>query len=83
MKRRVQQLQILSPHSKQIRNKLIESFGPKRKILVFINPFGGAGAAVANWAEAQPLFDLAKSRIEYEVIETERQNHAYDYVQNM
>ena len=54
-----------------------------RRILVFINPFGGAGAAAANWLIARPLFDLASSRFQYTVIETERRNHAYDYVQKM
>lgn len=28
-----------------------------------VNPFGGAGAAAANWAAARPLFELSSSRI--------------------
>ena len=40
----------------------------KRKILIYINPFGGAGAAANNWAQARPMFDAAESRVEYEVL---------------
>ena len=32
---------------------------PKRKILVLLNPFGGAGAARRNWAIAEPMFQKA------------------------
>lgn len=38
----------------------------KRKVLVLLNPFGGAGAAFRNWAVAEPIFRLA--HIEYQLI---------------
>jgi sphingosine kinase len=62
---------------------ILDHLPKKRKVLVFINPFGGAGAAAANWLIARPMFELAGSRIEYTVLETERRNHAFDYVQKM
>jgi sphingosine kinase len=43
---------------------------PMRKVLVLINPFGGAGAAARNWAEAQNL--LGKAYIDMKVVFTER-----------
>jgi diacylglycerol kinase family enzyme len=48
-----------------------------------INPFGGAGAAPGNWATARQLFELAQQRIELTVVETERANHAFEYVQQL
>jgi diacylglycerol kinase family enzyme len=53
---------------------------PMRRILVMINPFGGAGAAAASWESARMLFDRASSRLNYTVMRTERQNHAYEFV---
>lgn len=32
---------------------------PKRKILVLINPFGGAGAAARNWQTARTILEKA------------------------
>mmetsp|Transcript_8234 Transcript_8234/g.6137 ORF Transcript_8234/g.6137 Transcript_8234/m.6137 type:complete len:113 (+) Transcript_8234:542-880(+) len=49
---------------------------PKRKILVLINPFSGAGAAARNWVLAEEL--LSKAYIDMKVIRTERAMHAYD-----
>jgi diacylglycerol kinase family enzyme len=55
--------------------------GKDRKILVLLNPFGGAGAARTNWELVRPMFDdAAKSRIRYTLLETERRNHAFEYV---
>jgi len=34
-------------------------FPKQRKILVLVNPFGGAGAAPGNWEIAQQLFNQA------------------------
>ena len=50
----------------------------KRKILVLINPFGGAGAAAGNWAVARPM--LENSHIDMTVKHTEYQNHAFEIV---
>ena len=50
----------------------------KTKILVLLNPFGGAGAAPRNWAIAQPLFQLA--HVDYEVIMTQHAGHAGEIV---
>ena len=55
---------------------------PKRRILVIINPFGGAGAAPRNWLKAKTLFDLASSRISYKTMYTRRIKHAYHYVKS-
>ena len=63
-----------------LRKIILDVLPKKRRVLVFINPFGGAGAAATNWLVARPLFEFADSRLEYTVIETERRNHAYDYV---
>ena len=54
---------------------------PKR-LLVFINPYGGKGKAREIFhRRVVPLFNLA--RISYEVIETERANHAHDLLLDM
>ncbi|KAL3085011.1 hypothetical protein niasHS_010080 [Heterodera schachtii] len=51
---------------------------PKR-LLVFINPFGGKGHAISIWEkEVEPIFKLAN--IEYEVRKTERADHALEIV---
>ena len=55
-----------------------ESDPVKRKILILINPFGGAGAAAGNWVIARPM--LENSNIEMTVKHTEYQNHAYEIV---
>ena len=41
----------------------------KRKVLILINPFGGAGAAAGNWVIARPM--LENSNIEMTVKHTE------------
>ena len=43
-----------------------------------INPFGGAGAAAANWNIARPF--LEKAHVAMTIKHTERRNHAYDIV---
>lgn len=43
---------------------------PKRKVLVLINPFGGAGAAARNWETARALME--KAYIDLDVLFTER-----------
>ena len=50
----------------------------KRKVLVLLKPFGGAGAAFRNWAVAEPMFRLA--HIEYQLIQTQHAGHAYEIV---
>ena len=50
----------------------------KRKVLVLLNPFGGAGAAFRNWAVAEPMFRLA--HIEYQLIQTQHAGHAFEIV---
>ena len=52
----------------------------QRKILVLINPFGGAGAATAAWNLARPF--LEKAHIQLTVKLTEHRNHAYEIVHN-
>ncbi|XP_018417321.1 PREDICTED: ceramide kinase-like [Nanorana parkeri] len=50
-----------------------------RKLLVFINPYGGRGkASRIYYTKISPLFQLAG--IESDVIETTRANHARDYI---
>jgi ceramide kinase len=52
---------------------------PKR-LLVFINPYGGVGKAEKVFeTKVKPLFDL--TGIRYQVIVTERANHAHDLLQ--
>lgn len=53
-----------------------------RKLLIFINPFGGKGQAVTLWnSTVQPLFKTF--HIESKIIITERANHARDYLQDV
>ena len=47
---------------------------------MLVNPFGGAGAAPGNWEIANQLFNHARQRVELTVMETERANHAFEYV---
>ncbi len=54
-----------------------------RRVLVLINPFAGAGAALRNWQQAQRIFELAKSRISYKVVQTEYPNHAFEIVYDL
>ncbi|KAE8583321.1 hypothetical protein XENTR_v10020483 [Xenopus tropicalis] len=50
-----------------------------RKLLIFINPYGGRGKAARIYSKKIcPLFQLAG--IEQDVIETKRANHARDYI---
>jgi hypothetical protein len=53
-----------------INEKVPEQDPPKRKVLVLINPFGGAGAAARNFETARPLLEAAY--IEITVKWTER-----------
>lgn len=50
---------------------------------MLINPFGGAGIAPYNWRHAQTLFELARSRINYTVVQTTSANFAYNFVKTM
>ena len=52
----------------------------KRKVLILLNPFGGAGAARRNWAVVQPMLD--KAHLDYDLIQTQHQNHAFEIVNN-
>ena len=69
MKRNVTQIEFLVADSADLRGSLLQSMqiGESQKkirqLLVFINPFGGAGAATTNWAIARRLFDFASSRV--------------------
>lgn len=49
---------------------------PTRRYLVFVNPVGGTGNAVQIWNRIQPFLTFAS--IEYELLITERANHAKD-----
>lgn len=49
---------------------------PIVKYLVFVNPVGGTGNAVNIWNRVRPFLDYAL--IEYELLITERANHAKD-----
>jgi hypothetical protein len=49
---------------------------PTRRYLVFVNPVGGTGIAVKIWNRVQPFLTYAS--IEYELLITERANHAKD-----
>jgi sphingosine kinase len=49
---------------------------PTRRYLVFVNPVGGTGNAVQIWNRVQPFLTFAS--IEYELLITERANHAKD-----
>lgn len=54
----------------------------RRKVLILINPFGGAGAATANFEIAQPVLTAARSQIDVTVRRTERANHAFEIVRD-
>jgi hypothetical protein len=59
-----------------INEKVAEQDPPRRKVLVLINPFGGAGAAARNFEMARQL--LEDAYIDMTVKWTERAQHAYD-----
>ena len=50
----------------------------KRKLLILLNPFGGAGAARRNWAVVEPYFQ--KAHLDYQLVETQHAGHAYEIV---
>ena len=53
-----------------------------KKVLIFINPFGGKGRANQIYTkQVEPIFDLAG--IEREVVKTNRANHAYDILKEL
>jgi len=52
---------------------------PSKKIIVFINPFGGQGKAQKIWEEVRVMFFAAN--FTYEEIVTERSGFAEEYVQ--
>jgi hypothetical protein len=49
---------------------------PSRRYLVFVNPVGGTGIAVQIWNRIRPF--LSQASIEFELLITERANHAKD-----
>ena len=56
------------------------SEGRPKRLLVFINPFGGVGKAEKVFSEkVKPLFDLAG--VACDVVVTERANHAQELLQ--
>ncbi|KAG8447754.1 hypothetical protein GDO86_015025 [Hymenochirus boettgeri] len=68
----------------QVLQDRIQSIGAERprKLLIFINPYGGRGKATRIYStKICPLFQLAG--IERDVIETTRANHARDYIMEM
>lgn len=52
-----------------------------RKLLLFVNPMSGTKSSVKIWNRVEPIFKLAK--IDFEVVYTERFNHAYDVVMEL
>ncbi|KAG0587968.1 hypothetical protein KC19_2G205600 [Ceratodon purpureus] len=52
-----------------------DSCRPKR-LLIFVNPYGGKGSGVQTWKRVASLFEIAKIRIT--VVKTERAGHARD-----
>jgi diacylglycerol kinase family enzyme len=60
-------------------NKLVINLAPyKRRYIVFINPIGGKGKAIATWSMIREIFD--RSYINLQIIRTEHYRHAYDLV---
>jgi sphingosine kinase len=59
-------------------NKLPIELTLKKKMLLFINPFGGRGTAIKVWNQVKHIFDLAN--IEIEIFKTRYYKHAYDHV---
>ena len=56
------------------------SEGRPKRLLVFINPFGGVGKAEKVFSEkVKPLFDLAG--VACDVVVTDRANHAQELLQ--
>ena len=51
---------------------------PKRKLLVLLNPFSGAGQAATSWTIAEPI--MQKAHVDIKLVRTERAGHAYDIV---
>ncbi|KAJ7540783.1 hypothetical protein O6H91_10G030700 [Diphasiastrum complanatum] len=47
-----------------------------KKLLIFVNPYGGKKAALRTWERVIPLFHQAK--VKTKVIHTERLGHAFD-----
>jgi sphingosine kinase len=62
---------------KPIQNAYNE-LSPKRKLLVFLNPFSNAGRAARVWRSAINILD--KAYINRVFIETERAGHAYNFM---
>lgn len=64
-KRQIRRVVIQGIKNQENVRKLIAQkvFVKQRKILVLVNPFGGAGAAPGNWAIAQRMFNLASQRV--------------------
>lgn len=59
----------------------LKKFSRPEKLLVFINPVGGKKEAEKIFhSKVAPLFSIAK--INYDIIVTERMNHAKDYLQS-
>ena len=49
----------------------------KKKLLIFINPYGGKGKAKKIWASVENLFKL--SFFSYDIMYTTHYQHAYEY----
>lgn len=50
----------------------------KKRLLVFLNPFGGKGVAIKIWNSVKDIFE--NSFFEIEVFKTQRYMHAYDHI---
>ena len=65
-----------------LQNAVADRQHQPKKLLVFINPFGGKRKANGIWEkEVEPLFKMAN--ISYEVMKTERADHALEAVREL
>ncbi|TRY74775.1 hypothetical protein TCAL_09510 [Tigriopus californicus] len=62
----------------QLEKRTLDHFQERpKRLLIFINPYGGTGnAPIIFEKQVRPMFDLVG--IQYDVIETERSYHAHD-----
>ena len=59
-------------------NYIVGEIPYKRKYIVFINPIGGKGKAIATWNNIREVLD--KSYINLQLIRTQYYKHAYELV---
>lgn len=69
------------PKDSQYHVEPVEGFSWEgKKLLVFVNPYGGSGTGKTIW-ENQVIPVFTENEIDYEVIETTRRGHASEYLQ--